>query len=254
MADTRYAQLARDLSERIATGEYPVGGLLPTELELGERYGVSRHTVRAAIAELQQLGLVSRRKKVGTRVEAASPNAHYRQSLASLDDLVQFGATHVREVRRIAEQVLDRALAAELACPAGSRWLAVSSLRRDGAPPHLPIAWTDVYVDASRFDIALLAEQIRAAPEALVSSLLESHHGRRIARVQQDVVGALVPEALAAELQAPAGSAALKILRRYIDTAGELLDVSVTLHPADRYTLSMQIDRERASVSSRAPG
>jgi DNA-binding GntR family transcriptional regulator len=157
-------------------------------------------------------------------------------------------------VRRIAEQVLDRALAAELACPAGSRWLAVSSLRRDGAPPHLPIAWTDVYVDASRFDIALLAEQIRAAPEALVSSLLESHHGRRIARVQQDVVGALVPEALAAELQAPAGSAALKILRRYIDTAGELLDVSVTLHPADRYTLSMQIDRERASVSSRAPG
>ncbi|MGM2880247.1 GntR family transcriptional regulator, partial [Bacillus cereus group sp. BC57] len=86
----RYAQVARDLSERIASGEYAVGGLLPTELELCERYGVSRHTVRAAIAELQQSGLVSRRKKVGTRVEAAQPHAHYRQALTSLEDLVQF--------------------------------------------------------------------------------------------------------------------------------------------------------------------
>ncbi|NSL19695.1 GntR family transcriptional regulator, partial [Tatlockia micdadei] len=79
MAETRYAQVARDLSERIASGEYAVGALLPTELELCDRYGVSRHTVRAAIAELQQSGLVSRRKKVGTRVEAAQPHAHYRQ-------------------------------------------------------------------------------------------------------------------------------------------------------------------------------
>ena len=38
--------------------------------------------MRAAIRELQELGLVSRRKKVGTRVEAASPSGSYRQSLA----------------------------------------------------------------------------------------------------------------------------------------------------------------------------
>lgn len=249
MAETRYAQLARDLSERIAAGEYAVGALLPTELELCEHYGVSRHTVRAAIAELQQSGLVSRRKKVGTRVEAATPHAQYRQTLSSLDDLVQFGATHVREVRRIEEVVLDQELAAELDCPAGSRWLAIASLRRDGAPPHLPIAWTVVYVDAQRFPAATLAEQVRAAPEVLVSSLLEQHHGRRIAQVRQSVLGALVPEALAEALQAPVGSAALKIVRRYLDTDGELMDVSVTLHPASRYTLSMRLDRDPASVS-----
>jgi len=249
VAETRYAQVARDLSERIATGEYAVGGLLPTELELCDRYGVSRHTVRAAIAELQQSGLVSRRKKVGTRVEAAVPNAHYRQTLASLDDLVQFGATHLREVRRIEEVVLDQDLATELGCAAGSRWLAIASLRRDGAAPHLPIAWTVVYVDANRFDAAELANHVRAAPDVLVSSLLEAQYGRRIAQVRQDIVGALIPESLADELQAPAGSAALKILRRYVDTDGDLMDVSVTLHPASRYTLSMRLDREHASTS-----
>lgn len=249
MAETRYAQVARDLSERIASGEYAVGALLPTELELCDRYGVSRHTVRAAIAELQQSGLVSRRKKVGTRVEAAQPHAHYRQALTSLEDLVQFGATHVREVRRIEEVVLDQDLAAELDCPAGSRWLAICSLRRDGAAPHLPIAWTVVYVDAQRFDTQELAERVRAAPELLVSSLLEQQYGLRIARVRQAVVGALIPEALSEELQAPAGSAALKIVRRYLDTDGELMDLSVTLHPASRYTLHTQLDRDLASTT-----
>ena len=66
--------------------------------------------------------------------------------------------------------------------------------------------------------------------------------------VRQAVVGALIPEALSEELQAPAGSAALKIVRRYLDTDGELMDLSVTLHPASRYTLHTQLDRDLASV------
>jgi GntR family transcriptional regulator len=76
-----------------------VGSLLPTELELSERYGVSRHTIRIALRELQDLGLVSRRKKVGTRVEAIAPTSNYLQSITSIEDLVQFGAAHTRVVR-----------------------------------------------------------------------------------------------------------------------------------------------------------
>jgi len=121
MSETRYAQVARDLTEGITNGRFRVGSLLPTELELGEHYGVSRHTVRAAIRELQELGLVSRRKKVGTRVEAASPSRGYRQSLASVEDLVQFGAAHTRVVREIKDVVADRALARELGCAPGTR-------------------------------------------------------------------------------------------------------------------------------------
>ena len=63
--------------------------LLPTELDLCEHYGASR--------QLQDQGLISR-KKAGTRVEAAVPTSGYRQSLASLEDLIQFGAAHIREV------------------------------------------------------------------------------------------------------------------------------------------------------------
>ncbi len=101
MKETRYAQVARDISEGIASGRYPVGSQLPTEAELCERYAASRHTVRSAMRELQELGLVSRNKKAGTKVEASPASSGYRISLASIDELSQFGAEHVRVVREV---------------------------------------------------------------------------------------------------------------------------------------------------------
>ena len=74
--ETRYASVARRLAEGISTGEYPVGTVLPTEFRLAEQFGVSRATVRSALRELQQLGLVSRRRNTGTRVEAARAQRH----------------------------------------------------------------------------------------------------------------------------------------------------------------------------------
>ena len=45
-----FKQLARRLAEPIEAGDAPVGDLLPTEDELAKRHGVSRHTVRHALA------------------------------------------------------------------------------------------------------------------------------------------------------------------------------------------------------------
>ena len=123
MSETRYAQVARDLVEGITSGRFPVGSLLPTELELCAQYDASRNTVRSALRELQELGLVSRKKKTGTRVEAAAAQAGYRQSLASVEDLVQFGETHVRDVQEIKSVAADRSLAKLIGCPVGAKWL-----------------------------------------------------------------------------------------------------------------------------------
>ena len=53
VSQRRYAAVAKDLIEQIGSGHYPVGSLFPTELELCSLYAVSRHTVRAAIDQLQ---------------------------------------------------------------------------------------------------------------------------------------------------------------------------------------------------------
>ena len=242
MSETRYAQVARDLSAGIADGRFPLGSLLPTELQLCERYEASRHTVRAAIRELQELGLVSRRKKVGTRVEAASPSSGYRQSLASLEDLVQFEVAHRRVVREIEDVVADRALAKKLGCAPGSRWLRISSLRMKDDTGAAPIGWTDVYVDAAYAD---LRDLVRQSPEVLISTLIKSRYGRRVAEIRQDVQAVLVPAKLAKELEVAASTPALRIVRHYIDPAGEAFEISVTIHPADRFTFSIRLRRNR---------
>ncbi|MCY1506727.1 putative fructoselysine utilization operon transcriptional repressor [compost metagenome] len=241
MSKTNPAEISRQLIEGITTGRYAVGSLLPTEFELCEQYQASRYTIRAVLQELQQLGLVSRRKNVGTRVESARPRPVFRPSLASVDDLVQFGAEHLRVVQSVEEVAVTAAVAAEIGCAPGARWLRISSLRMDGGEDGTPMAWTDVYVDPAYTEVG---ELVRASPDMLVSTLIESRYDRQIAEIHQDVRAfAIADRRIAEALRLEAGAAALKIVRRYLDAAGETFEVSVTVHPADSFSVSMRLQR-----------
>jgi GntR family transcriptional regulator len=242
MSGPKAADLARDLAQGIAGGRYPVGSLLPTEFELCDRYKASRYTVRIALAELQEQGLISRKKNVGSKVEALRPTTGFVQSLTSVEDLVLFGSTNFRSIHSVEEIVVDLALAKELGCVAGSRWLRVSSLRYDGNNRKRPVAWLDIYLDPKYADVV---ETARQSPNVLISSLVQSRHGRRIARIQQVIDATPVPKAIAEALKADAGSPALKIVRRYLDAANEAFELSVSIHPAGRLTVSTDLKRSK---------
>ena len=61
----RYADLAEDLRRRIASGELRPGRLLPSEAQLAADHDVSRVTVRKALAQLRDAGLVASRQGFG---------------------------------------------------------------------------------------------------------------------------------------------------------------------------------------------
>ncbi len=63
-----YYQIMNHLREKIEEGDYPVNSTVPPERELVEMYQVSRMTVRQAIAELVNEGILVRRKGIGTFV------------------------------------------------------------------------------------------------------------------------------------------------------------------------------------------
>ncbi|MBP0495468.1 GntR family transcriptional regulator [Pararoseomonas indoligenes] len=251
----RYAALARDLAEEIARGLHPAGSRLPTEVELSAERGVSRATVRAALLRLEELGLVSRRRRSGTHVTAGAarqPGA-YAQSLAGIDDLLQYAAETERQILRVRAVVADRALAARLAVRPGSRWLQVSSLRVPPEGDRLPLCWTDSYADAEAVPHDLEQRLRDGSYRGLIATLLAEGSGRPIDEVIQEIRASGVPEGAVAEaLQAGPGEHALEITRRYIDSAGTALAVTVSLHPAARFSYTTRL--RRMSRTEEAPG
>ncbi|CDH79548.1 GntR family transcriptional regulator [Pseudomonas aeruginosa] len=242
MNEARYALVAKDLRDKIANGGYPVGSLLPTELELCELYEVSRHTVRAAITQLQNQGLVSRRKRVGTRVESSAPSGGYRHSLESVEDLVHLAETQVRSIQKVRHFVADIAEAERLELQPGGHYFCVSSIRIDQGRESAPMCWTDVYADEAYADVIPLAEQ---HPDELISALIERSFGRRIDVIDQQVKAVLISPELAQKLVAEPGTPGLKIIRHYRDEQGKLVVASETVHPDDRFTLVMHMKREK---------
>lgn len=63
-----YAQLRDLLMERLASGGLAPGARMPSERELCEEFGVSKHTVIKALTELVAMGLVRREQGRGTFV------------------------------------------------------------------------------------------------------------------------------------------------------------------------------------------
>lgn len=72
---TLWRRIADELRVDIAGGALPVGSRLPGEAMLAQRFGVNRHTVRAALKALERDGLVRARQGSGTFVAAVPPPA-----------------------------------------------------------------------------------------------------------------------------------------------------------------------------------
>jgi DNA-binding GntR family transcriptional regulator len=72
-------QIAADLRSRITSGGLPPGATLPSENDLGLQYGTSRVTVRRALEDLEQEGLVTARPGIGRVVRTRRNMVHRPQ-------------------------------------------------------------------------------------------------------------------------------------------------------------------------------
>src|SRR5580658_1659751 len=126
----KYRQIADNLTSRIRRGEIGRGSRLPGELDLASSYEVSRSTIRQALAELQQAGLIETWTGAGSFV---------RYDGAYLDDAIGWSAALSRQgietqarVLRL-DRIVDAMLAAELGLrdpsPEGAVFLALDRVR-----------------------------------------------------------------------------------------------------------------------------
>ncbi len=236
----RYQQLSALLAREIGEGRYAVGTLLPPEPQLGQRFAVSRHTIREAVRQLCEMGLVSRHQGVGTVVRARRvENKQYRASVSSLGDLMAYAQGTKLKLLGASSIVANAALAAQLRCEEGEHWLEWNTCRYSIETGE-PIVHMRVFV---RPETKGMQEELERG-EAWVFGLIEKHGGERIREAQQVVAAIPVPADSARLLGVKPHSPGLLVRRFYMGRNGRLLSVSINVHPPERveFTTSWRLD------------
>jgi GntR family transcriptional regulator len=126
-----YFQLAELLEQEIASGRWEPGSRLPSEPELCERYGLSRTTIRQALARLEQRGLIDRLRGQGTFVQQGEPGLWLLQSSEGFfqEEVDRLGRTVTSRVLRAERERLPAWACRALELPLHSRGATLERLR-----------------------------------------------------------------------------------------------------------------------------
>lgn len=226
-----YYQAATQLERLIREGALPPGEMLEGEVELAERFEVSRPTMREALKLLVDKGLLVRQRGVGTVV--ASMPIHRPLALTSLH----------KDLRRAGRTPTTRVLSLErVPCPEEARealQLApdedVWALRRvrfaDGEPIALMrnlLPAGAVELDAGELEDGSLYELLR-------------RQGVRLHSARQWIGAAAATDEQAERLGVEPGAPLVSATRISYDAAGTPLEHAYVLYPAHAYTFEMTL-------------
>lgn len=226
-----YHQLAEQLSTAIGNGQLQPGDPFENEIALAERLNVSRPTVRRAIQELVNQGLLLRRRGLGTTV--ANRKVHRRAELTSLyDDLKRDGGRPATKVLSH-ELVRDKHVAAALDLPPDTELLSIVRLRLSD---DRPLAVLRNWLPPACNDIT--PEQLEA--EGLYAVLRE--RGLRPVVAHQSI-GARTPTAAERRhLQLKPSEPVLTMTRSAFDAIGNAVEYGNHCYRAQDYSIEVMID------------
>ncbi|MGR9091334.1 MAG: GntR family transcriptional regulator [Gammaproteobacteria bacterium] len=234
----KYTAVATELVEEIRAGKYVPGDLLPSEPELTRRFGVSRHTVRAALRSLYEKGLVVSQRGRGTIVQDAAVAPRYSHACDTVEDVLQYAAATPRRVVSCRRLIVDEALGEQLGCAAGYPWWEIhTSRQRD---PGGPVVASSLIWVPDEFADAVAAIETSDEPLFVVIGRM---HGCNFAEIRQAVSVAMASTREARDLDIPPGTAVMCVERHFIDERGGLLEVSRTVHPPESYCFEMKLRR-----------
>jgi GntR family transcriptional regulator len=222
-------QVEQSIRSRIESGEWPTGSQIPAEDRLCEMLGVSRITVRHAIRNLEDSGLLRREHGRGTFVNRATIVAGTRDLTSFTTEMSNLGLVAGSRILEAALVPAAAEVAAALDLMAGAPVVRIRRLRFGGGTPigiqtaHLPAGRVPGLLDEGPVEGSLydrLRTRYGIAP-------IEAHEIYRVA---------LAGETEASLLGVAAGSPAFVIERTSIDAAGPF-EFTVSVMRGDRYEI-----------------
>lgn len=222
-----YSVVASRAEARITSGLWKEGDRLPPERQLCEEFGVSRSTLRQALSELEQRGLISRHQGRGTFVTRPRVQLPIAGVFSIRDAMEARGITLATRVLDVRIVEASRQLASDLACLPGDALVFIERLRiGDGEP---------MVLDTAHLRAALFPglEHVDFERRSLYE-VLETDYGRRVAEAQETLEPVILTPRECGLLGVPPHTTALLTRRLTTDTNGVVIALGHVLLRGDR--------------------
>lgn len=222
----RYVQLRRRLEEAIAQGILPPAASLPPEREIAERTDLSRVTVRRAIQELAEKGIIVQRHGSGSFV--ADGAGKVEQSLSHLTSFTEDMRRRGMETRSV---WIERGVflpspeeVVALGLGAGEQVARIYRLRQAGGRP--------LALERAALPLDILPNPLGV--ETSLYAVLEAH-GHRPVRAIQKISAVILRDREAELLDVDPGAAGLSIQRTSYLEGGRVAEYTRSLYRGDAY-------------------
>lgn len=220
--------LETEIREKFRSGEY-----LPSEIQLAQRFSINRHTVRRAIDELVQAGMVLRQQGKGTLILEHSLQYQIGARGRFSESVEAMG--HHPEARIIGRFLhrADQLLAQKMWVEPGTEVFRIDTLRCiDGKPVTL----ISHYLPKHHFPD--LEQQYRGGS---LHALLEARYGLQLTRKQGLISAGMPTRQESLLLQYPRNMPLLKIRSNNLCTrTGVLVEYSVSRSRADCFEYKIE--------------
>ncbi|WP_414897460.1 phosphonate metabolism transcriptional regulator PhnF [Rhodovulum sp. YEN HP10] len=230
-----WSSIAATLRHEIASGSYRPGDKLPSEADLAHRFGVNRHTVRRALADLAEARLVQARRGAGVYVTARPTDYPLGRRVRLHRNLAAAGQSAERKSLLHTTRAADRREAEALGL-------------RDGAPVHVsegisladghPLALFRSVFPAERFPGLLDALAETASVTAALARSGVTDYTRASTRITAE--RASPTQALHLELRP--GDPILRSVSVNVDLEGRAVEYGRTWFAGDRVSLIVTDD------------
>jgi GntR family transcriptional regulator len=229
-----YHQLQAIIDARIASGEWVPGRQLPSERELCEEFGVSRITVRQALAALANEGRLARQQGVGTFVAPRRIEQHLNRLTGFTDEMAERGQQPGARLLRLERFPATFAVAHSLRRRPGEPVIVVQRLRlADGEPLALETAYL---VDDRCY--GLLDEPLQSHS---LYRLLSEKYGIVPTRAEQQIEAMACPPPEAQLLDVRKGMPMLHMIRVTYDQDDRPFEHTESFYRGDRYVFHVEL-------------
>jgi GntR family phosphonate transport system transcriptional regulator len=231
-----FGAIADTLRAEIAEGLYRPGDKLPTEAELAVRFGVNRHTVRHALADLSKAGLVHSRRGAGVFVSARPTDYALGRRVRFHQNVTASGRTPSRRITRLETRPASPREAEALSLQSGAMVHVVEGI---SLADDQPLATFRSVFPAARVPGLLVA----MAGQTSVTAALAACGVTDYTRAGTRLTAKLAPPVLALALQVAPGAPVLRSVAINVDGQGVPVEFGTTWFAGDRVTLTVSPDQ-----------